>query len=192
MISGCKQCGFIHNCYCQAIPKIACDLHVTLLTHENELSRPTNTGHLVKRILTNCEIETWQRKQSVKALKTTKPPVLLFPSDQSRSISELSIEEAASTQFIILDATWQEAHKMLNRTPELNQLPKVMIEGAQNTSYSLRRNQQKGNLCTYEVVAQLVQQISGSKQAEEMMDFFKDYLHRFQAERSGHQYKNSA
>ncbi|CAH0527379.1 tRNA-uridine aminocarboxypropyltransferase [Vibrio hippocampi] len=191
MIAACKQCGLIHNCYCQAIPKIACDLYITLLTHENELLRATNTGHLAKKVLKHCEVEIWQRKQPIQALASDRIPMLLFPDDDSRAFNDLSVDEIAQAQFIVLDATWQEAKKMLNRTPELKQLPKVMISSNTESSYALRRNQEKGNLCTYEVAAQMVEQLGDASQSDKMMTFFNYYLACFQAERSGHQYKNS-
>ncbi|MBY6199574.1 tRNA-uridine aminocarboxypropyltransferase [Vibrio hangzhouensis] len=189
MTQTCTHCGFTHNCYCEAIPTIASDLYLTLLTHPNELGRATNTGKLIAKMLAQAEITEWQRKQPCPRCtgdSNLHPPVLLFPSENSVSIADWQAQHPGKSHFIVLDATWQEAKKMLNRSTWLQSLPQVHIESAQASQYQLRRNQQSGNLCTFEVCAQLVRELGDEDRANVMLTFFNDYLQRFQAERSGH------
>lgn len=183
----CRQCGFIHNCYCATIPAINSDLMVTLLTHPNELSRSTNTGKIVKRLLPCTHIEPWERKAPPPEYMTSgKTPVLVFPSPSSIPLAEWQQQHPEPSHFIVLDATWQEAKKMLNRSQWLQTLPQVCIEAAEASQYQLRRNQQSGNLCTFEVVTQLVHEVESKNTAQDMRVFFGDYLQRYQAERCGH------
>lgn len=186
----CTTCGFIHNCYCEAIPTIASDLCFTLLTHPNELTRATNTGKLINRLFMSSAITEWQRKQPCeRCLPDTSPhtPVLVFPCEESKPLCEWQREQQGlASNFIVLDGTWQEAKKMLNRSAWLQSLPKVHLNATQLSQYQLRRNQEAGNLCTFEVCAEITREVGSEQDADTMLTFFDDYLQRFQAERSGH------
>ncbi|MGF1751671.1 tRNA-uridine aminocarboxypropyltransferase [Vibrio cionasavignyae] len=194
----CVRCGFQHNCYCDAIPTITSDLTITLLTHPNETKRATNTGQIVKQLLPNTHIEIWQRKGPIPSYIAPKEdpsvcenegnttPVLVFPSESSVPLAQWQSQHPRGSHFILLDATWQEAKKMLNRSDWLQALPQVSITAPESSQYQLRRNQQSGNLCTFEVVAQMINELESDKTARTMLAFFKDYLARYQAERCGH------
>jgi DTW domain-containing protein YfiP len=186
----CTTCGFIHNCYCEAIPTIAFDLCFTLLTHPNEFSRATNTGKLIDRLFASSKVTEWQRKQPCeRCLPETSPnlPVLVFPSEDSVPLDVWQAQQQRQTSnFIVLDGTWQEAKKMLNRSAWLQSLPKVHLDTDQLSRYALRRNQQAGNLCTFEVCTEITRQVASEHDANAMLTFFDEYMLRFKAERSGH------
>lgn len=189
MTQVCTTCGFIHNCYCEAIPTIASDLCFTLLTHPNEFQRETNTGKLVARVIKQVNIREWQRKQPDPYClpgSSVLTPVLVFPGQDSMPLTQWQKQHPSASNFIVLDGTWQEAKKMLNRSQWLQNLPKVHLEATQSSQYQLRRNQEVGNLCTFEVCAQMVRELESSDDANAMLTFFEQYLQWFQAERSGH------
>ncbi|WP_394154713.1 tRNA-uridine aminocarboxypropyltransferase [Vibrio maritimus] len=190
MSQKCPRCGFIHNCYCEAIPTIASDLCFTLLTHPNEPPRATNTGKLIDKLFDDCTITEWQRKSPCeRCLPDTSPhsPVLVFPCEESVLLAKWhQKQQGAKSNFIVLDGTWQEAQKMLNRSAWLQSLPKVHLDSAELSQYQLRRNQEPGNLCTFEVCAEITREVGNEHDANAMLTFFEDYLLRFQAERSGH------
>ncbi|MCJ2378738.1 DTW domain-containing protein [Vibrio sp. ZSDZ34] len=186
----CRKCGFQYNCYCDAIPSITSQLNFTLLTHPNERSRATNTGAILTRLLSNVDVELWARQIPSEKLVTLPSPqqaVVLYPSDNSTEISTLCDQDVSQAHIIVLDATWQEAKKMLLRSPWLNALPKVHVAASQTSQYQLRRNQQAGNLCTFEVVSEVIAVLESQQTALRMQEFFAHYLANFQAERSGHQ-----
>ena len=58
--------------------------------------------------------------------------------------------------FVILDATWQEARKMYNRSKYLQQAKKISLQVALPSTYRKRRNQIKGGLSTAECAIQLL------------------------------------
>lgn len=60
------------------------------------------------------------------------------------------------SKYIILDGTWQEARKIVNRSPYLQDLPKVMLNSSAPSRYTLRRNQKEQGLCTAECVIELL------------------------------------
>jgi DTW domain-containing protein YfiP len=83
------------------------------------------------------------------------PEALPMTSNQSRSNKAMS-NQARPSGYIILDATWQEARKMYNRSPYLHSLVKCQFTPARPSSYVMRRNQLAEGLCTAECVSELL------------------------------------
>jgi DTW domain-containing protein YfiP len=168
-------------------------MKIYLLTHSRELTRGTNTGQLVTRVLAErARVIIWDRvnpdpdllqlieSQSVSLLfpepsvnvldamgtatannelKTPDafPEALPMTSNQSRSNQAVS-NQARPSGYIILDATWQEARKMYNRSPYLHSLPKYQLTPNCPSRYTMRRNQLAEGLCTAECVSELLRQ----------------------------------
>jgi len=130
-------------------------MKIYLLTHECELTRATNTGAIaiesakgvVERIL-------WQRKNPNKELielTNARSALLLYPTDSDKSES---IEDYEN--LIILDGTWQESAKIVNKSEYLKNIPRAGINSATESKYKLRRNQKTDGLCTIECVIEVL------------------------------------
>jgi len=130
-------------------------MKIFLLTHERELLRPSNTGTLAKNVAPEIvEQIIWARNTPDPALLDTishENTVLLYPVDDE---DDASIE--LFENIILLDATWQEARKMFNKSPYLKSLPRAHIKPRQISQYQLRRNQPEGGLCTAECVVEIL------------------------------------
>ena len=132
-------------------------MKIFLLTHERELLRATNTGALAANLVPEIvERVVWQRNTPsdilLEAIRCEKT-VLLYPLENE--VAEVS-PVTAFDNIILLDATWQEARKMFNRSPYLQDLPKARLQPQQTSQYQLRRNQLGGGLCTAECVVELL------------------------------------
>lgn len=190
----CPNCGLKHQCICQQIPQIQTDWHIALLTHPNERYRDTNTGKLLHRSLVNSSIHTWDRLTPPASLiemieSLDYQPVVLYPSNTSMAFNAFCASDThLPILFILLDGTWQEARKMINKSQWLKTLTSVHLSDNLKSEYKLRRNQKDGNLCTYEVGTQLAKYFN-ENHSEEMSRFFNYYLPVFNADKSGHKYK---
>ncbi|MFM2606420.1 DTW domain-containing protein [Vibrio chagasii] len=189
----CIGCGFTHQCICHRIPNTESQIQLVLLTHENELTRDTNTGKLLQQSLEQCQSFVWQRKTPPVELLAllddeTHQPLLLFPSNESIECQQ-AVSDTVSERtplFIILDGTWQEAKKMLNKSPWLQTIPQVHLDVTSESSYTLRRNQDSGHLCTCEVGIELLKSLGESEPAKLVDNYYQHYLKVFQADKSGH------
>ena len=74
--------------------------------------------------------------------------------------------------FVVLDATWQLAHKMYRQSPYLQQLPSLMLQSRQRSLYKLRRNQRQQGWCTAESVALLLKALGYSAAATKITNAF--------------------
>ncbi|MBT0032049.1 DTW domain-containing protein [Vibrio alginolyticus] len=197
MSQPCPTCGFQFNCMCSLMPKLTSEHNILLLMHPNELKRDTNTGQLLEQCQLNIERVIWDRKQPPAELLTlladpSRYPVLLFPCEESITLEHVVLQSQQQTKtplFIILDATWQEARKMINKSRWLEGIPTMGLSASADSQYQLRRNQQQGNLCTFEVAAHLLGQLGEQNNQQQMQRFFAHYLALFQAEKSGHTLK---
>ncbi|MBR9789672.1 MAG: DTW domain-containing protein [Vibrionaceae bacterium] len=198
MAQPCPVCGFQFNCICSLLPKLSSEHSLMLLMHPNELLRDTNTGKLLQQCKLNVEQAIWDRKQPPSELlarlkDSSLYPVLLFPHEDALTldqVAEQSQQQSRKPLFIILDATWQEARKMINKSRWLEGIPLMGLTTQGDSHYQLRRNQQQGNLCTFEVASQLLGQLGEEENQQQMQSFFAQYLMAFQAEKSGHTLKH--
>ncbi len=185
----CSNCGFTHNCVCEQLPRFDDSIQVALLCHPNELKRETNTGKILLWSLPGVKQFEWNRKEpptDLLALIEKHPkPMLLFPNEHSYPIEQNTADKEPRL-YIVLDATWQEAKKMWRQSPWLQALSQGHLQPSNHSNYSLRRNQNEGNLCTCEVGVELMKLEGLNKQSEELNRFLQLYLQVFQADRCGH------
>lgn len=195
----CPKCGLRFQCLCEVIPQLNSNISLALLMHPNELDRDTNTGKLLTQTLVNCHSYVWSRKQpDKKFLKLINDPdttpLILFPGKESIEISEHLHKRSSNNKllFILLDSTWQEATKMMNKSSWLKDIPKVHLNVKQTSKYLLRKNQQAGHLCTCEVGIELLTILNEQEDAKKLTQFFDHYLSVFKADKSGHLHKKNS
>ena len=148
-------------------------MKIFLLTHERELLRATNTGALVASLVPEIvERVIWQRNTPsdvlLEAIRCEKT-VLLYPLESEATEAE---PVTAFDNIILLDATWQEARKIFNRSPYLKDLPRVHLQPQQISQYQLRRNQLEGGLCTAECVVEILKLKNYGDSAERLQTAF--------------------
>lgn len=202
----CSRCHWrVALCLCHQAPRLTPLLHLLLLTHERELSKLSNTGRLLEASLPNCEIQVWQRKTSgaeiVELAKSRgQQPILLFPSQEvAVGSSDTPTAENLTTKslrassvalecywFILLDGTWQQASKMVRTSPELQSLPHLALPAGLSSRYSLRKNQQPGNLSTVETAIILLHSLGLDTSASGLEQYFQRFLQHHEAQRSNH------
>lgn len=181
------------------------ELVLYLLTHSRELQKSTNTGVLVQPALAasagvTVEVIEWQRKlpdQRLLDLSEQQQLGLVYPLQpeltqacyllqqgrfqpkNSAAVDGLPIRQNEAVQhWLLLDATWQEAAKMLRQSPYLQRCYRLAIEPESPSVYRLRRNQKEGALCTAEVVMELLQQTGYAQEKEQLKLLFNELNRR--------------
>jgi len=142
-------------------------MKLVLLTHSRETQKASNTGQLVHKHVANTQIIIWQRTHpdpSLLEIIKAGNTALLYPEGNETHSSFMTPDDFEN--FILIDSTWQEARKIYNRSPYLQQLPCIQLAVKQSSSYTLRRNQLEGGLCTAECAIELLR----NKQLTEVAD----------------------
>lgn len=139
-------------------------MKITLLTHERELERPSNTGALALSVAGGHDgvvvRSVWSRvapDQDLVNLLACGEACLVYPESEVEC-AEVSreVELEACEHFVLLDATWQEARKMFNRSPYLKAAHRVSLAPSAVSRFVLRRNQKSDGLCTAECVIEIM------------------------------------
>ena len=165
-VANCLGCGLPELvCICSDLAALKSDnelsikLHV--LMHEKELSRNTNTAKLLDHVFGNqVHFYVWKRKEPPEELlhlihSSEDSVYLLYPSDEISNNIEakelVAIQKTGSKNIhlLVLDGTWQEVRKILNKSPYLQKLVRLKMHVNGPSIFTLRRNQKEGNLCTF-------------------------------------------
>jgi DTW domain-containing protein YfiP len=148
----------------------------TLLTHQNEFAKRSNTGRLVKEILGNsAEQLRWER---------TSPPGKLVEEIEAGGVAliypggadGLDNDLTDIRQFIIIDGTWQEARKIYQKSQYLRQARRFCLKAPEKSLYTLRKNQKESGLCTAECVMAILASIGNIAAAEQLQDSFLAFV----------------
>lgn len=179
---------------------VAAAIELFLLTHATEFSKSTNTGALVAPSLEQFPQITvtrlaWSRvapDPQLLSVITANPLWLLYPTPEAQVLDADSAVTTATTnlnpspdtpsaavqRFILLDATWQLAHKMYRQSPYLQDLPTLSLQSTLPSQYLLRRNQRQQGWCTAESVALLLSAIGHASAAEKVSAAFMQFNQR--------------
>lgn len=152
------------------------DVKITLLTHEKELGKRSNTGGLVVEVLgAAAEQIRWDRmKPEVRLLEEIEAGgvALIYPG----SSDETSRDLAEFRHFIIIDGTWHEARKIHQRSPYLQKIHRISLKTAAESVYNLRKNQKKSGLCTAECVIEVLRRTGNIVEAERLQERFLAFI----------------
>ena len=148
----------------------------TLLTHVREFEKRSNTGRVVVDVLGNAaEQVRWDRVHPpVRLVKEIDAGdvALIYPGGADATDDDLT----SIRQVILIDATWQEARKIHQRSTYLHKLRRVCLKTAEKSVYNLRKNQKETGLCTAECVIEILRSTGDILQAERLQERFLAFI----------------
>ena len=212
----CSRCQLrLDLCLCSRAPALSLrsqKLKLILVTHPDEPRKPSNTGRLLEAALSQCDLWLWQRvefeSQWQQFLSTqSRTPVLLFPDDElvdgtraddphmasaqvnhstSAVLDKTPAPDIDSCVYILLDATWQQAKKILRKAPSLQACQRLSLSSLKQSRYSLRKNQQPGSFSSVESGVSLLRELGLEDDAVAIEAYFDRFLLHSEANRSGY------
>jgi DTW domain-containing protein len=175
-------------CWCGSIRPMDTATRFEILMHPMEFKRvKAGTGRLTHLCLANSEIRMgvgFDGDEVVQALirDPQNHPVLLYPGGGARDLSSgaLTAEELRGRRLVVflLDATWACARKMLNSSPSLQRLPRVMLRPSAPSRYVIKQQPHAGCLSTLEATHELLLALERSgldryPLPEQLLDLFR-------------------
>ncbi len=148
----CPACLFpLAECLCAEIPRVPTRTRFLLLRHASELSRPTNTGRWAALALPSARIVDYAVPGEEPDLSALAEPgtAVLFPSPHPPALAP------PPRQVVVLDATWAQARRMIQRIPALRALPRLSLppRGPAPAHQPMRRPTVQGGVSTIEAIA---------------------------------------
>lgn len=177
------------DCICFAKPEPCAKSALLFLMYTGECFKPTNTGRLIADVAMDNHAFVWDRTEPDPALLALLAdpqyqPVVIFPTqyaEPERCINQPMPAAGKKTLFILLDGTWREAKKMFSKSPYLNQFPVLGIQPTQASNYQLREAAHLHQLCTAEVMIEVLKVDGDEAAATQLADYFHTFRKHYMA-----------
>jgi len=161
-------------CICEAQRDIICPLQIDLLTHQRELTRPSSTGNLIKRLLRTTQQHSWRSDQPLTEAAVVTPGHelwVLHPSGEPLPTRY----ELNSAQVLLLDGSWSEATAMSSQVAQWGRLVSLPMQG--DSRFWLRAQQDGGRFSTVEALMFLLEAVGLTAVSEELRIQFELHVY---------------
>ncbi len=159
----CPRCSLPPRwCTCDLLPPVETRLSVHVLIHRHESGKPSSTGMLVTRAVSNAESHIYQRETrfftaatfTTDLLEPAQPLWILHPNGQPLppSADAATAPSNACRHVLLLDGTWRQAGEMLRTVEGMGRC--VCLPNVDDTPsrYWLRDQPDCGQLSTAEAL----------------------------------------
>ncbi len=164
----CFACRMVSpHCVCALIPRLRLRTHLTLVMHQREWTKTTNTGHLALRALERSHLLLWGEDNAA----PPAPESVVMPGHVGYVLAPsglpLTAERVASLRagppltLVATDGSWRQATKMLRRVPAIAALPRLALPPGPPSAYHLRAEPHPEGLATYEAIARALGLLEG-------------------------------
>jgi DTW domain-containing protein len=156
-------------CVCSFVEPIHSTHACTLVLHDLEQQKSTNSGRFLPLVLSRASVIPYGARTSLSTVapETWAPagtrPVLLYPREGARSIESFNTfaNDGVRTCVIVLDGTWHQANKARQHIARLG-IPFARLPEPQRPSeYRLRRGHFADSLSTLEAAARAMRLLEG-------------------------------
>lgn len=146
-------------CWCHAVTPIESRTHVVFIQHPREAKVPISTCRMAHLSLPNSELHVTTTAVGIPALERlcTEPGVaVLFPSENATDVSALS---EPPKKLIVVDGTWSNAKKVVEKCPLLSTLPRLKFFPDKPGNYRIRKEPEAHCLATIEATAFVLERL---------------------------------
>ena len=164
----CPDCKLYESiCICSDIIRFDLKTRITLLTHVKEVNKATNSGKIVKLMLSNCTapvlglLERPLEKEDL--IFEGYENLVLFPHASSVLTEETAKSAGRPVNLIVPDGNYSQAVKM-TKSHLLEGLKRVRLPSGQKSSYGLRKMSDPEKISTAEAVVRALE-ITGDSEA---------------------------
>ena len=148
------------TCWCSHLPTPKVELstrirRIVIVQHPKERKRPHQTAIMAARGIANqkCQIHVRSKVKDCDDILQDPNTYILFPNEHSTDVAHLQGCEGPLT-LLILDGTWDEAKKLLIRSPALKSLPNIHLNlGEHRSQFVIKTQPNQQCLSTVETVA---------------------------------------
>ncbi len=166
----CERCFMQDSvCICHHIPTLHPSVELVIIRHWKERLKPSNTARLVSHAIPNLKLIDYGAPGSTWDPTTLElsRPALLFPIDEAPVRND-------PHQIVIVDGSWSQARKLVNRIPNLKAIPQFTIQPTHQPRIRLRTPPAPGFVSTIEAVAAVINKIDGPGSGNSLLTLFDE------------------
>jgi DTW domain-containing protein YfiP len=165
----CKQCLMQHAyCICDGIPAVKTQIEFIVVRHWKERNKPSNTARLAELAMPSLTVvdygaagTTWDPRTLL-----VPQPALLFPDTGGPT------SYATPKTVIVVDGTWPQARKLVNKIPGLNGLPRLRIHPPATAPVRMRTPPIADGMSTIEAIAAALDTLEGAGTGDPLRELF--------------------
>jgi DTW domain-containing protein YfiP len=146
-------------CWCGDVTEVPSRTHVIFLQHPREARVPISTCRMAHLSLPNSELHIGLGAVGNPALEAAcaRPSTaVLFPSESATDVDALA---APPETLVVVDGTWSNAKKVVEKCPLLSRLPRLKFFPARPGNYRIRREPDAHCLSTIEATAFVLERL---------------------------------
>lgn len=162
----CPRCSLQPRwCICDMLPSVDTRLAVHVLIHRGEQRKPSSTGTLVARVVTNAMQHVYQRQSrffpprslAADSLLPGRDVWILHPRGEPLPIEGDTSDPGTRgiPQVVLLDGTWRQAGEMLHSVEGLGRCVRLPDTGLEPGRFWLRDQPGPGQLSTAEALLRM-------------------------------------
>ena len=173
-------------CLCPWVRPVAHATEVLILQHPLEVHHAKTTARLLHLSLARSQRVVGEVFDPA-ALASPRLSVLLYPPDPpgiGPQTASAPVDGPApeNLRLVVLDATWRKSRKMLHLNPWLRALPRLSLDWATPSAYTIRKAHRPGQLSTLEATCQALTQLEGRAAAvAPLLTAWGGYVEKFKA-----------
>lgn len=170
-------------CVCNIIKQIDLANRVTVVIHQSDATRTTNTGKLIPVALSNSEVLVRGVKDArldiTRAIQPDYHNLVLFPSEDSELLTpEYLAKIDQPINLIVPDGSWNQAAKMMKREKQLKDIPRIHLDITKPSRYRLRTAAYPHWISTFEAIARTLGVMEGAEVQTQMEYLFEITVER--------------
>ena len=157
----CERCKkAIKACICHWIQQLDAKTELWILQHPSEVKRAIGTARILTLSLPNARLwvgEDFSQHEEINQLlaEPGRRAWVVYPGEGALPISSLAEESSdqgsdPKRTLILLDGTWKKAYKMWQLSANLQQLPTVALDNADQGNYRIRKSPKSEGVSTVE------------------------------------------
>lgn len=166
-------------CLCSRLVPFEAHVDLLVLQHPNERMKYFSTAKLVSGLVSNSRLARGVEFEdsALRGLLDGRSPYILFPS--AEAVDCRTVPLSRDDVVIVVDGTWSEAGKVLNRNPMLRGIPRLTFTETFESNYRIRKQPRLGYLSTIESVAKLLTLNAAISSAQERTNEYAKLLYWF-------------
>ncbi|MEW6435184.1 MAG: tRNA-uridine aminocarboxypropyltransferase [Myxococcota bacterium] len=146
-------------CWCHALTPVDSGTRVVFIQHPREARVPVSTCRMAHLSLPNSELHVALKAEGnarLEAVCAMPGTAVLFPSESATDVDALT---APPAQLVVVDGTWSNAKKIVEKCPVLSKLPRLKLQPRQPGNYRIRKEPAEHCLATIEAVAYVLERL---------------------------------
>jgi len=158
-------------CFCDRVEPHQLSTRLVLIRHRKEQRKPSNSGRVVARALTNTALVSYDIRDTPMPTDELKHPDtwLLFPEGAPTTADKLT---PLPRRLVVIDATWRQARRMRRNIGDLRGMPVLCLPPPDEIRFRIRAARPPAYQSTAEAVAGALVLLGEHSAARHILELF--------------------